>query len=74
MLDLDNHPIDVPCPQCGYEMEVHLIDVRLESRVFCPNCKATVLLRDERASTETGFREVDRAMRDLEKSLRNFGG
>jgi predicted RNA-binding Zn-ribbon protein involved in translation (DUF1610 family) len=74
MLDLSNHLIDVPCPKCGYELEVQLVDVRLESRIFCPNCKATILLRDEGASTETSLRGVDQAMKELEQSFRNFGG
>jgi predicted RNA-binding Zn-ribbon protein involved in translation (DUF1610 family) len=74
LLDFNDQLIDAPCPLCGYELEIRIIDIRLESREFCPNCKATILLRDEEASTETGLREVDRAMRDLEKTFRRFGG
>jgi uncharacterized Zn finger protein (UPF0148 family) len=73
MLNLNDQLIDVPCPRCDYGLEVALIDIRLEGRIFCPNCKGTIQLQDSEASTEAGLRRVDRSMKDLEKTLRSFG-
>jgi hypothetical protein len=73
MLNLNQHLIDVSCPRCDYAIDVALIDVRLEGRVFCPNCKTTIQLRDSGASTEVGLRRIDRSLKGLEETLRNFG-
>ncbi len=73
LVDLDRHFIDVACPRCRYPFQVQLRDVRLQARVFCPNCKVGVQLVDEEASAEVGLRKIGRAMSDLERSLRRLG-
>ncbi len=73
LVDLDRYFIDVGCPRCRYPFEVQVLDVRLQARVFCPNCKVGVRLVDEEASMEVGLRKVDRAMSELERSLRRLG-
>lgn len=62
---LDRAFIDSPCPRCGYAIEVQLIDVRLQSRVFCPCCKEAVQLIDAGASNEIAARQLDDALRRL---------
>jgi predicted Zn-ribbon and HTH transcriptional regulator len=43
---LESLLVSVSCPICGYEFDVALIDVRLEARTFCPNCKKPIQLVD----------------------------
>lgn len=62
---LDDTFIDLPCPLCTYAIEVQLIDLRLESRVFCACCKTPIQLIDGDASNEIGTREIDEALRGL---------
>ena len=74
MINLDRFFIDVECPRCRYPMDVQMLDVRLQARVFCPNCKVAIQLVDHEGSTEVGLRKVDRALSDLEREWRKLGG
>jgi hypothetical protein len=62
---LDGVFTDVPCPRCGYEMSIQLVDARLERRLFCPCCKSAVQLVDAGASGHGAMRQVDEALRRL---------
>jgi len=73
-LDFSRHFVDLACPRCRYAFDVQLLDVRLQARVFCPNCKVGVQLVDEEATAEVGLRKVNRAVSDLERALRQLGG
>ena len=53
------------CPLCQYGMDVELISVRMEVRVFCPCCKAEIQLLDGNASTYKAQAEVESAIKDL---------
>ncbi len=57
--------IDVPCPNCGYENDTQLIDIKLQSRIYCLNCKTSIQLMDEDASTHRGISSIDQALDDL---------
>lgn len=70
---LDRTFIDVPCPRCGYPVEVQILDIRLQSRVFCPSCKVGIQLIDEGASTDVGLRQIDSALEDLNKMIERMG-
>lgn len=57
--------VDLPCPRCGYPSEVQLLDMRLESRVFCPCCKVAIQLIDDRASMRVAPQQAEDALRRL---------
>jgi uncharacterized Zn finger protein (UPF0148 family) len=59
--------VSVSCPICGYEFDVAVVDVRLEARTFCPNCKKPIQLVDADASAHRSGEEIDAAMRDLKR-------
>lgn len=64
---LDNSWIQVACPQCGYESDVTLLDVRLQSRVFCHNCKVIINIIDNNVEVYKAVNDVDRMLRNLFK-------
>lgn len=70
---MDRAFIDAPCPRCSYPVEIQLLDVRLQRRVFCPNCKVEIQLVDDDGSAEIGLRKIDAAVDQLREVARNVG-
>ncbi len=62
---LDDELVDVPCPRCGYAVDVWMIDIRLGSRVFCPCCKVPIQLVDQHAQAGVASRQLEEALRRL---------
>lgn len=58
--------VSLNCPNCSYAMDIELVSVRLQERVFCPCCKMVVQLLDSDAS-------VHGAQKRMELALRRFG-
>ena len=46
VFDIDDLWIEITCPRCSYPTEIEIIDALLKSRIFCPNCKTEIQLRD----------------------------
>jgi endogenous inhibitor of DNA gyrase (YacG/DUF329 family) len=65
----DDAFVGAPCPRCGYEFDVQIIDVRIERRVHCPNCKVAVDLRDESASMYGAQAEAEAAIGSILRTL-----
>jgi len=59
MLNLKNIWVDVGCTNCKYEFDIRLIEVKLQSKVFCHNCKSTIQLIDQDASVYTGMKKIE---------------
>jgi hypothetical protein len=74
VIDVDRFFVPAECPNCEYPIEVQIRDVRLEARVFCPNCKSAIHLVDHESGTEVGLRKAERALQDLAQQLRKLGG
>jgi len=73
MIDFNKMWIDFECPNCGYIDEVQMIDVKTEKKVFCHNCKIIIELIDSDASTHSSIDSMTNALKDFEKTLKNFG-
>jgi len=73
MIDFDNIWIDFECPNCGFQIEVQLIDVKTEKTIFCHNCKVSILLSDNEASTHTGINNINNALKKLEETIKKIG-
>lgn len=72
MFNLDEIWIDIYCPKCNYQFEIQMIDARLESKVYCHNCKCTIQLKDNEASVHTSTKDINQALNDLDKTLKNL--
>lgn len=74
MLDLDHAFVEVPCPRCGYHVEVQLLDARTQSYRWCPCCRGRIHLIEPDGSVSVGLDAVDDALHALQKSLRRAFG
>jgi Zn ribbon nucleic-acid-binding protein len=71
-MDLESLWIDFNCPSCGYADEIQMIDVRLESEIWCHNCKKCIKLRDSDASVDSSIKQIDRAISDIKKIFKKL--
>ena len=72
MLDLDTIWIDFECPACTYQDMVLMREVRLESLVWCHNCKQQIQLHDAEASVDDAKKQMDDAMKKLNNLFKNL--
>jgi len=73
MIDFNSIWIDLECPNCGYQDDIQLIDVKTEKTIYCHNCKVKINIADNDASVHTGIDSMNNALNELEKTLKNFG-
>ena len=57
--------VNLDCPNCRYGMDVELMSIQLQDRIFCPCCKIGIQLNDSDAS-------VDRAQEDIAAAIDNM--
>lgn len=68
MFNLDNLWIEIYCPKCKYQFEIQMIDARLETTVYCHNCKCSIQLKDEEASIHNATQILD----DINQKFNSF--
>lgn len=73
MLDIDSHKLDFQCPSCHFFNAVTLKQVRLRDVLICRGCNSNIQLDDFMNEYRKGLREIRRAMRSLEQTVRSFG-
>ena len=65
--------LDIECPGCGHQFPVKLKEVMHEgNEVQCPSCKESIGINHE-GGTAQELKKADKALKDLEKTLKNFG-
>lgn len=62
----------VNCPKCNYTFEIQLQDAKLESVVYCHNCKCSIHLVDNNASVASGISSIEDAFEDINKTIKNL--
>lgn len=70
MLDLDHVMVDVPCPRCGYGVEVQLLDARTQVYRWCPCCRVRIHLVEPDGSVSVSIDAAEEAMHSLAETLR----
>lgn len=73
MFNIEEIWISFDCPKCKYAIDIQLIDAKNEIIVFCHNCKTSIQLKDDNASSHKGVRAINNAFEELNKSLKNLG-
>lgn len=70
-LNLGQVLVEVPCPGCGYHLEVQLLDVRTQVWCWCPCCRTRMRLVEPDGSVSVGLTAADEKMRQLEATMKN---
>lgn len=39
--------IEVDCPKCNYKNDIRLLDIKLEAKIYCSNCKTSIHIKDD---------------------------
>ncbi len=73
MFDFNFQWIDFNCSKCKYQIHTQIIDVKNECIVYCHNCKTSIKLKDESASSHKSIKNINKAFNELNKTLKNFG-
>jgi endogenous inhibitor of DNA gyrase (YacG/DUF329 family) len=66
MIDILSHSVTITCPNCSFEIEVLLKQVKSEESIICPGCSKDIQLVDEGGS-------VSRAQTEINEALEGFG-
>ncbi len=76
--DLEQTLVPVPCPRCGYEFDIEMVDVTCQVYPWCPCCRVRIQLSEGRADVSGPLQAIDSAVADLHKSIdklnQNLGG
>lgn len=73
MFDISRQNIDFPCPACGRKNTVTLAQVSRQATVTCSGCRESIKLKDSNGSANKSIRDINKAMRDFENSLKKLG-
>lgn len=65
-------PVDVECPDCGYPLEIEVVDVATQVVRRCPCCRKAVQITEPDGSIHGALAAVDSAERKLEKTLKGL--
>ncbi|WP_407692702.1 MJ0042-type zinc finger domain-containing protein [Reichenbachiella carrageenanivorans] len=73
MIDIGKQKIDMKCPNCRRSIKISLDQVSRQQIVRCNSCSQDIQLQDSRGSAKKGVREMNKAFKDLERTLKSFG-
>lgn len=62
--------VDLPCPACGFVLEIELVDVVCQVSRWCPCCRRRIQLIEAGGEMSGALAGIDLAMGDLEATLR----
>lgn len=57
---------EIECPKCKYQNDIQLLDIKLESKIHCSNCKVTLQLKDDNASAYTTLNNINTLFNNLD--------
>lgn len=70
---VDSWEVGIPCPKCGAQNKVSLGQIEREETIQCLNCGVKINLKDKDGGVRRGTRDIQRALDDLNRTLRRFG-
>ena len=72
MIDIYDTWIEISCPKCKYKFSIQLIDAKLESHIYCDNCKNKIELKDTDSSVYNSTKGINNALSELDQTLNNL--
>lgn len=71
-MDLGKQKIQVDCPTCRRKHNATFNDVGKQKVIHC-YCGTNIQLRDDKGSVKRSVNDINKAFKELEKTLKNFG-
>jgi hypothetical protein len=71
-LDLDHVTVEVPCPKCGYGVEIQLLDVRTQVWRWCPCCRARIRIVEPDGTVSGSTKTVDETLQSLADTIKRM--
>ncbi len=71
--DISYNSITIECPNCQFQIEVLIKQVIAEETIVCPGCLKDIKLVDDGSSFLHANQEINNALEELTKTLRNLG-
>ena len=68
-LDIDGVEIEIECPRCGFFNPIWLNQIRLRDVVICRGCKSNIQLEDYMNTFRKAREDLDRQIRELQRTL-----
>lgn len=71
---LDNHQIELACPQCGRKFKERLGRLQNNQNIRCPGCGTNISVSTSSPGGLTkGLHTVDKSLAELQRSLKKLG-
>lgn len=72
MIDISKQTVKINCPECKRQHTVSLKQIADEIIVKCA-CGKSIKLTDKNGTNKKAIKDVNKAFKDLEDTLKNFG-
>lgn len=72
MINFSKQKMEIKCPECNSNVKITLQQVSNESTVICPRGHK-IQLQDKKGSLKKGIRDMNKSMKDFERTLKMFG-
>lgn len=73
MINFNNIWIHFECPNCNYESDIQIIDIKSEKTIFCHNCKSKIELKDSDGSVHNSIETMNASIKKLNNIFKKFG-
>lgn len=71
---LDNHQIEMACPQCGRKFKERLGRLKNNPKIRCPGCCTNISVSTSSpGGLAKGLNTVDKSLAELQRSLKKLG-
>lgn len=72
MIDISKQKIQIDCTDCKSKVEVTLQQIADKKTVVC-RCGQKIKLQDKNNSSRNSIKNINKAVDDFNKTLKNFG-
>lgn len=70
MWDLDHVMVNVPCPVCGYGIEIQILDARTQVWRWCPCCRLRIRVVEPDGTVSGSLSGAEDALQSLADTIR----
>ena len=73
MINLGGMELDLDCPRCKFKNPFTIKQAELRDCIICRGCHCNIRLDDSLNTVRNARRGIDRAMRELQDTLKSIG-